>query len=230
MTSQYFAFIRHGDYHQMSGAPSAYQPFGLTEDAKIQVAESLDILEEIVVEQGFVLNPVIDSSTLLRAWQTAEIYRENLDGVKRVNSFDCLAERGVGAVANLTTDAIEQILEDDPRFEAPPENWKSNSHYRLPFIGAESLMEAGARVAKHVRDTLRKQTVKEGEKQLKLFVGHGAAFRHAAHHLGVLSFDEIAKLSMYHSSPVVFELNKLGKYHHVAGNWKIRTPKEGFTD
>lgn len=230
MINQYAAFIRHGDYEQIVNVPSAYQPFALTSAGEEQAEEGADVLQSLIDKHGYTLDPIIDSSSLLRAWQTAEILRQNLDGIKRVNTFDRLAERGVGAVANLDVAKIEEILEMDPRFEAPPQNWKSNSYYRLPFIGAESLMDAGARVAKHVRDTMASLPKTEGAKPLKVFVGHGAAFRHAAHHLGVLAFDEIAKLSMYHASPVVFEVNPKGKWRHIAGKWKVRTPKEGYTD
>lgn len=230
MSSKYLAFIRHGDYHQIKDAPSAYQPFGLTETGFDQADEGAEILQSLMDKHGFTVDPVIHSSSLLRSWQTAETYRQNLDGIKRITTFDALAERGVGAVANLDIQTIEKILEDDPRYEVPPKNWKSNSYYRLPFIGAESLMEAGQRVAKHVRETVKNMAAPEGKKVLKLCVGHGAAIRHAAYHLGVLKFEEIAKLSMYHATPVIFEVTKDDKWKHVAGKWKVRTPKEGFTD
>lgn len=230
MTSQYAAFIRHGDYDQIEDAPSAYQPFGLNDAGFDQAEEGAELLQNLINKHGFTPDPIVHSSSLLRAWQTAGIFCENVNGLKRTSSFDSLAERGVGAVANLGVNAIEEILEADPRFEVPPENWKSNSYYRLPFIGAESLMEAGLRVAKHVRETMEKQPVVEGQKRLKLFVGHGAAFRHAAYHLGVLRFEEIAKLSMYHATAIILEMKPDGKWHHVAGKWKVRTAKEGYTD
>lgn len=230
MTKQYAAFIRHGDYFQINGAPSAYQPFPLTEDGVVQAREAADELSALAQKHNFAFDPVINCSTLLRAWQTAEIIRQNLDGIARISSFDALAERSVGAVANLDVHYIEEILEVDPRFEAPPQNWKSNSHYRLPFIGAESLMDAGKRVAEHIKKSLVQLKSDDGQKRLKLFVGHGAAFRHAAHHLGVLRFEEIERLSMYHAKPIVFEQLENDKWQHVAGHWKQRKTTEEYTD
>jgi 2,3-bisphosphoglycerate-dependent phosphoglycerate mutase len=65
--------------------------------------------------------------------------------------FPELAERCLGALANLSVDAILAIVSGDPRFAPPPPNWKRNSDYRLPLLGCESLTEAGARVARHLR-------------------------------------------------------------------------------
>lgn len=230
MTRQYVAFIRHGDYLQIKEAPSAYQPFPLNEDGVDQARDAAEELSALAEKYKFVFDPVINSSTLLRAWQTAEVIRQHLNGIARISSFDALAERSVGAVANLDVQSIEEILEIDPRFEAPPKNWKSNSHYRLPFIGAESLMDAGKRVAEHIKKSLVQPKIDDGQKRLKLFVGHGAAFRHAAHHLGILGFEEIARLSMYHAKPIVFEVFENGQWQHVAGHWKQRKTTEEYTD
>jgi hypothetical protein len=68
------------------------------------------------------------------------------------------------------------------------------------------------------------------EDTLKIYVGHGAAFRHAAHHLGVLAFEDIAKLSMYHGVPVLLESHPDGSWRQVGGQWKQRAPKEDFVD
>ena len=111
-------------------------------------------------------------------------------------------------------------MESDPRFEAPPAGWKSNSHYRLPQQGAESLLDAGQRVADHIKERMADLSAKEDT--LKVFVGHGAAFRHAAHHLGVLAFERLAELSMFHGRPVLLEANTDGSWSHVAGDWKVR--------
>ncbi|MCG8406975.1 MAG: hypothetical protein MI923_17395, partial [Phycisphaerales bacterium] len=66
---------------------------------------------------------------------------------------------------------------------------------------------------------------------LQLFVGHGAAFRHAAHHLELLAFDQLAKLSMYHAEPIYLEYcpsepvasdQSRGSWRKIGGDWKIR--------
>ena len=56
---------------------------------------------------------------------------------------------------------------------------------------------------------------------LKVFVGHGAAIRHAAWHLGVLELSDVARLSMFHAVPVCLEYSDAG-WRHVAGDWKLR--------
>ena len=57
---------------------------------------------------------------------------------------------------------------------------------------------------------------------LHLFVGHGAAFRHAAYRLGVMSLEDVRRHSMYHAVPVVLEFRPDGTWRHAAGEWKVR--------
>jgi len=233
------ALIRHGDYHQLDDTPSAWQPFPLNETGKEQALSAVEPIQQLLTEQQLFLHNNCDSSQLLRAWQTADIICHNLNSQDlspwtndkiEINSFDALAERSVGSAANLTIKQIELIINDDPRFESLPQNWKSNSNYSLPLQGAESLMDSGKRVADHLLKRMLdlKQSVQQPT--IKLFVGHGAAFRHAAYHLGLLEFDEIAKLSMYHAQPVFIELLDDGSWSHVSGQWKIRKAKNQYTD
>ncbi|MGB5442463.1 MAG: hypothetical protein WBN57_07545, partial [Gammaproteobacteria bacterium] len=117
----------------------------------------------------------------------------------------------------------------DPRFAAPPGDWKADSHYRLPLQGAESLLEAGARVAGHLSQSMA--AILPGEHdRVKIFVGHGAAFRHAACHLGVLAIGQLRQLSMFHCQPVLLEYLADGKWIHVGGEWKVRPGHSPFTD
>lgn len=217
------ALVRHGEYHQLANTPSAHQPFPLTPEGEAQAREAAATLRQIIEQRSWRLLPLIDSSHMLRGWRTAQIIAERLGGLSglslRVEGFDQLAERGVGCAANLTISQIEEILHQDPRFPDPPADWKADSHYRLPLQGAESLMEAGERVAGHLR---RRATEESGGSDVKLFVGHGAAFRHAAHHLGLLSFEDIARLSMYHGRPVFLESSEAGSWRQVAGEWRVR--------
>lgn len=221
---KHFAFIRHGDYHQLDNVPSAYQPFPLNEAGLEQAQAAVVKVQQYCQSQQIQLSQM-HSSVLLRAWQTADIIAKGLAFSSPIIQTEQLTERCVGSVANLTTHQIEQVLEADPRYLAAPAGWKSDSHYQLPFPGAESLMQAGSRVADYVKQA--NQASSEG---LVLFIGHGAAIRHAAHQLGLLSFDQIAKLSMYHAEPVFFRLEANQNWQHSGGQWKVRQTKSQYTD
>jgi 2,3-bisphosphoglycerate-dependent phosphoglycerate mutase len=226
------ALIRHGDYRQRPGTPSAHQPYPLNAEGEAQAARAADAVRTEAEGQGWRLIDSIDSSQLLRAWQTARIigFALNANREPLIEGFDALAERGLGSAANLNLDEIAAVLREDPRFPEPPPDWKADSHYRLPLQGAESLLDAGERVATHLRMRMQALRGRLEADSLKLFVGHGAAFRHAAYRLGVLQFDDIARLSMYHASPVYLEFRDDGSWHQVAGEWKLRARGSEFTD
>jgi len=147
----------------------------------------------------------------------------------QIESDDALAERGVGCLANLTIAQIEAVLQQDPRVAYPPADWKADSHYRLPLQGAESLLEAGERVAAHLSQSMA-AVPPGGHDRVKIFIGHGAAFRHAAYHLGVLEFGQLRQLSMFHCQPVMIEYLSGGQWRHIGGEWKVRSGHSGFTD
>jgi len=220
------ALIRHGDYHQLPGVPSAHQPFPLNQEGEAQAQQAVTAIREMIERRRWRLLRPIHSSQMLRAWQTARILAQGLADLfgerPAIDRFDALAERGLGCAANLNIEAIEQILQQDPRFDTPPEGWKADSHYQLPLQGAESLLQAGERVAGHLQRSMAALKDKVQQDSLLLCVGHGAAFRHAAYHLGVLGFEDIARLSMYHARPVVLECRKDGRWCHVEGEWKLR--------
>jgi len=156
---------------------------------------------------------------MLCAWQTAGAVVDQMKNAT-IESFEALAERGLGCVANLTVSEIEAVLQQDPRYPLPPPKWKADSHYRLPLQGAESLLEAGERVADHI--VARTATDGPNGTMVKVFVGHGAAFRHAAFHLGALAFERVAELSMFHGRPVLLQRDPAGRWRQVAGEWKVR--------
>ncbi|WP_417536197.1 histidine phosphatase family protein [Methylophaga sp.] len=226
MSRLILGFIRHGDYEQLADTPSAHQPFALTEQGKTDACIQAQKLCRLLLQEGWQLVPQIDCSNMLRSWQTADIFRlileTALDSSLCSQAYDALAERSVGSVANLTVKQIEEIVNTDPRYPRLPEGWKSDSHFCLPFQGAESLMTAGSRVAMHIETQMR-DIPRKAESQLKLCVGHGASFRHAAYHLGVINAEEIAQLSMYHSRPIFLELFVDGTWQHVGGEWKKRS-------
>ena len=221
------ALIRHGDYAQLPNTPSAHQPFPLNAAGEQQSREAAALPREACIRHGWQPEACIDSSRMLRAWQTARIIADELADLLpsgfTVASFDALAERCVGAAANLSMEQIEDIIRRDPRFPGLPQGWKSDSHYRLPLQGAESLAEAGERVAAHLRQRTAALAAATDTPRLKLFVGHGAAMRHAAWKLGVLEFAQLAQLSMYHGRPVFLEHRPDGSWRHAGGDWKIRT-------
>ncbi|MDV2078685.1 histidine phosphatase family protein [Marinobacter xestospongiae] len=226
MPRLFAALIRHGDYAQLPDTPSAHQPFALNPQGRAQAESAALAVADQRQRERWQLAPEIDSSEQLRAWQTASIIANAQLGPPAVASFAALAERGLGSAANLTLAQIEQAVADDPRCPPLPADWKSNSHFRLPLPGAESLMQAGERVAQHLRLRMAELAEQASADTVKLFVGHGAAFRHAAHQLAVLSFPQIARLSMYHAHPVLLEYwptpNGQGRWRHVAGHWKVR--------
>lgn len=222
------ALVRHGDYHQLPDTPSAHQPFPLTPRGEEQARAAAQILRDLLRRHDWQVVPEIDSSMLLRAWQTACIIEARLAATAgkttRVTSFEALAERGLGSAANLSMTQIQNAIHQDPRFPDLPSNWKADSHFRLPLQGAESLLEAGERVATHLRRRMAALGPAGTGNRLKIFVGHGAALRHAAYHLGVLELSQVAKLSMYHGQPVVLEFLPGGVWRHVEGDWRVRAP------
>lgn len=221
------ALVRHGEYHQRADTPSAHQPYPLTTDGRRRAGEAAARFSHWVAAQGWRVAPVIHTSNLLRAWQTAEIFALALAKTgqdTRLAGFDELAERSVGAAANLNLAQIEAVIAADPRCSPLPAGWKSDSDFRLPLTGAESLRQAGSRVAGHLRATMA--TLRESqpsEDTLQLFVGHGAAFRHAAAELGALPAREVVQVSMHHARPVILEYRAAADWPRVGGDWKVRS-------
>jgi 2,3-bisphosphoglycerate-dependent phosphoglycerate mutase len=229
MAKRAFAWIRHGEYAQPPGVPSAHLPYGLTPRGRDQARAAAHAVWAYAREQHLELAPVVDCSSLLRAWETASLLVDELRAAGgpalAVEQFEALTERSLGAAANLTVDQIAAVLAADPRHEAPPRGWKRDPRYLLPFTGAESLEQAGRRVLTHVLERLRGTA--PGAPELKLFVGHGGSFRHAARHAELLSPAQVQDLSMDYGAPIYFEQpgDSAGgeRLVHVAGNWKRRS-------
>ncbi len=215
------ALVRHADYQQLPDTPSAHQPFPLTGKGRVQAQKAAISLNQTAGDHGWSIARHLHSSRLLRSWETASIIAGYLEGGHEVSTFSELAERSVGSVANLTIQQIEDIVNLDPRCNVLPEGWKSDSRFCLPFQGAESLLQAGERVAGHLEESMQRLGKRVTQDTVQVFVGHGAAIRHAAYVLGVLRFEEIAKLSMFHAEPVYVEYTETG-WEHVAGDWKVR--------
>lgn len=95
-------------------------------------------------------------------------------------------------------------------------------HYCLPFTGAKSLLNSGQRVAQHINQSLSRLQAQITQDTLKVFIGHGASFRHAVYHLKLLEFEQISQLSMFHDQPIFFKFLGNQNYSHIAGEWKVR--------
>lgn len=221
--------LRHGDYHQPAGTPSAHLPYALNGDGLQQSADAVPKIADFAKENGLRIHSSVATSVLLRAWQTGRLiadgFRECQDEEMHVESYEELAERSVGAAANLTIKQIEKIVADDPRYEELPKGWKRMSDFKLPFIGAESLRDAGHRLARFFTATAQELQQSDHD-VLKLIVSHGGAIRHAAQTLQILSDDQVHRLSMFHAEPLFWSYSQDGQFTHVGGEWKVRSPSD----
>lgn len=220
------AILRHGQYHQPDGVPSAHLPHPLTKEGCAAARRVAGELRALAEAEGLCIDSVIHTSPLLRSWETGQVIAAQLAETCgqpfAVEEFEALCERGLGSAANLTLAAIAEVIARDPRYPDLPEGWKARSDFKLPLPGAESLLEAGKRVADHLQSSLGALAAQCHEPSLRIVVGHGAAMRHAAYHLGLLRLGQISKLSMYHCAPIVWEWQATGLWRHVAGDWKLR--------
>ena len=100
MARRIAALLRHGDYCQRPDTPSALQPFPLNAAGEQQARAGASQLIDDLRGRDWQLHSVIDSSRLLRGWQTAQLVCEelaHLSGIScEVESFSDLAERSVG--------------------------------------------------------------------------------------------------------------------------------------
>lgn len=217
-------FMRHGHYPQPQGVPSAHLPYRLSESGAEQAQAGALSLAHWLSQQDTSLDPVIDSSHLPRARQTAEIVARTLAqewGQRtEVRQYEALAERSVGAFANLSVSKIEQILVEEMGLPSPPPGWKRDPNYRLPVVGAESLLESGKRILDHVAERL------SPDRSAKLFVGHGGAFRLAAALGAALPMNEVNQLSMHYGGWVAFQASPANAgsldLKKIGGAWKVR--------
>lgn len=230
----FVALLRHGIYAQPPDVPSAHLPHPLTHEGEEQARAAVQQLLDVATDNAWAFLDTLDSSTLLRAWQTAQLVSQglatHLQRVLHVTQFDELSERCVGSAANLSVPQLERVLQLDPRVGQLPADWRRDGSFRIPLPGAETMHQAGQRVARHLEH--RAKQVADGIRvdTLKLFVGHGGSFRYAAVHLGVLDATEVGNLSMAHCAPVFLERHADGRWEHVAGEWKVREAEEEAVD
>lgn len=226
MAQLFATLVRHADFEQPIGVPSAHLPHPLTATGRGQACQLAKSLIELEREGGLRVHAQIHCSSLLRAWETGCLAVEALEA-HRSRKFELietvdLAERSLGSMANLTVEEIEDIVARDPRYEALPPGWKATAETRLPFPGCESLAEAGERVARYIRATLKAVEREVLDDTAIVFIGHGAALRHAAAKLGVFDFEGARAVSMHYARPVTLEARDAAPWKRVYGEWKPR--------
>jgi len=221
-------FIRHGHFDRPDDFASAHLPLPLSDLGRRQARDAaqtvLGLCEELCLE----LDPVLEASQLLRAWQTAKVLAEALaertGRVFAVEERSEMLERSLGSCANLGFDQIRATLALDPRLAPLPQGWRRIPEFRLPVPGAESLMQAGARTAERVAASLDSIPEDDPRDVLRLFVAHGGCLRHAAVQLGALDVRRVAALSMDYAQVVLIEKDSSGDWVQIAGEWHKRLP------
>lgn len=186
-------------------------------------------LIELAREQDVAIDETIEASSLLRATETAGLIAEQLEHRLgrsfRVEERDEMLERGLGSCANLRFEEIEALLAQDPRLDALPRGWRRISHFRLPVPGAESLIEAGARTADRIDESLA--ALDTPDDRLRIFVAHSGCLRHAAVARDLLTPERAMTLSMDFVQTILVERAAFGRWRHVAGEWPKHLPDVG---
>lgn len=219
--------MRHAHFDRPSRLASAHLPYPLSSEGREQAKAAAESLLRIARELDLALDPTIETSQLLRAWETGHILAEELrrrTGQRFVVEERIeLIERSLGSCANLLFEQIETLLARDPRLEPLPPEWRRSATFRLPVPGAESLLESGVRAARRIDRSLAGATAPDPERDvLKLFVAHGGCLRHAAVARGILPVDEAIKLTMDYCGSVLIESIGPERWRHVGGEWKKR--------
>ena len=222
-------FVRHGHFDRPDSTASAHLPLPLSDEGRRQARACAIPILESSRELALELDPVIEASQLLRAWQTATLLAEELEartGTRfRVATRTELVERSLGSCSNLRFDQIAAVLAEDPRLDPLPQGWRRIPEFRLPVLGAESLMQAGARTATRVATSLDTIPDADARNVLRLFVAHSGCLRHAAVQLGALDVRVVPRLSMDFAQAVLVEKMPNGDWVQVTGQWKKYLPQ-----
>lgn len=217
------AFVRHGDFDRPENTASAHSPRGLSPLGRAQAEAAAASIAGLCREHGLTIDERIEASQLLRAWETANVLATALvpetGRDHHVIQRDELMERGLGSAANLTFEQITELLARDPRIGPLPEGWRRMPEFRLPLPGAESLMQAGARVAARVTASMESIPDDDPTDVARLFVAHSGCLRHAAVVLGAIDVRHVASLSMDFLGCVLLEKTASGDWVHLAGEF-----------
>lgn len=222
------AFVRHGHFERPEGTASAHSLYPLSAEGRGQAARAAVPILEMCRDLGLEIDPQIEASQLLRAWETAKILGAALGEATgqtfRVMQRDELIERGLGSATNMNFERVHELLAADPRLGPLPEGWRRMPEFRLPVQGAESLMQAGARVATRVASSLERVPDSDPRNVVRLFVAHSGCLRHAAVVLGALDVRTVPELSMDFAQTVMIEKLPNGDWVHVAGQFRKHLP------
>jgi 2,3-bisphosphoglycerate-dependent phosphoglycerate mutase len=222
------AFVRHGHFDRPEATASAHSLYPLSAQGRVQAKQAVGPILELCADLGLEVDSRIEASQLLRAWETANLVAESLaERTGRefhVIQRDELIERGLGSATNLTFDRIEALLRSDPRQAQLPQGWRRMPEFRLPVQGAESLMQAGARVAARVAASLDAIPEDDPRDLARLFVAHSGCLRHAAVALGALDVRVVPGLSMDFAQTVMIEKLPSGDWVHVGGQFRKQLP------
>jgi len=220
--------VRHGHFDRPDGTASAHSLFPLSAEGRRQAERAANPILGMCEDLELEIDTRIESSQLLRAWETANIVASALTermfertGQRfHVIQRDELIERGLGSAANMTFEQIQEILAKDPRLGPLPDGWRRMPEFRLPVQGAESLMQAGARVAGRVATSIG--SIPDGDPRdvVRVFVAHSGCLRHAAVALGALDVRSVPELSMDFAQAVMIERLSNGDWVHVGGQFR----------
>jgi len=222
------AFVRHGHFARPEGTASAHSLFPLSPKGRGQARAAVDAILDFAEEFGLDVDARLEASQLLRAWETAKVIAEELES-RTGRSFHVLQrndliERGIGSAANMRFEDIEALLAEDPRIAPLPKGWRRRPEFRLPVQGAESLMQAGARVAARVSASMNSIPADDSRDVMRLFVAHSGCLRHAAVTLGALDVRKVPGLSMGFAQTVLIEKMPNGEWVHLAGQFEKHLP------
>lgn len=223
---QIACLMRHAHFDRADDLASAHLPLPLSERGRAQARAAAETVLRFAGELDLALDPVVETSQLLRAWETGSLLAEELErrtGLSfRVEDRIELIERSLGSCANLRFKEIEAVLARDPRLAALPADWRRSPDFRLPVPGAESLLEAGERTARRIDEALSLGSDSTERSTLKVFVAHGGCLRHAAVMRGILPVDQAIMLTMDYCQSVLIESIGPERWRHVGGEWKKR--------
>ncbi|WP_111979216.1 histidine phosphatase family protein [Algibacillus agarilyticus] len=223
MAAIYALFICHTESDLLPNAPEGQQPFSLTHNGVRSAKQLVKKVDSLSEQLNCRIAHYIDSSQTLAAWQTADAIAEilslNHGHEYKTDAFDALSNASLGALANLSFDDIEDVVRHDPRFPALPDDWRINGCYRLPVQGAESPMDAGKRLIKHVHQRLTALAETAEQATIKIFVSHDKVLRHAMCELGLLKQPDIHNVKFLPGNLLVtpFEAGCCGAI--IEGGW-----------
>ncbi len=222
------AFVRHGHFDRPDRRASAHSLYSLSSEGRLQAERAAEPILEMCQDLELEIDSRIETSQLLRAWETANLLGAALtDRLAKesgqrfhVIQRDELIERGLGSAANLTFEEIHELLAADPRLGPLPDGWRRMPEYRLPVQGAESLMQAGARVASRVATSIDSISDEDPRDVVRIFVAHSGCLRHAAVALGALDVRTVPLLSMDFAQTVMIEKLPNGDWIHISGQFR----------